>query len=56
MQLVTLEAEECPGFKPETIKLAHEVSAQAEIELKRLEEIKNVTPEQIESVIYRDLR
>lgn len=56
MQVVTLEAEDCPGFKPETLRLAREVSAKAEIELRRLEEIQTITPEQIDSVIYRDLR
>lgn len=56
MQLVTMEAEECPGFKRETLKLAHEASAKAEVELKRLDAVTTITAEQIDSTIYHDLR
>lgn len=56
MQLVTMEAEECPGFSRETLKIAREASQKAEIELKRLDTITTITPEQIDSTIYHDLR
>jgi hypothetical protein len=56
MQLVTMEAESCKEFDPKTLKLAQELSAKAEAELARLTTIENVTPEHIDSIIYRDLR
>lgn len=56
MQLVTMEAEDCPGFSRETLKIAREASQQAEVELKRLNTITTITTEQIDSTIYRDLR
>jgi|UniRef100_UPI00404ABA03 hypothetical protein len=56
MQLVTLEAEGCVAFDRKTLNMARDVTARAEAELNRLTAIDNVTPEHIDSIIYRDLR
>jgi hypothetical protein len=56
MQVVTLEAESCPGFDPATLRLGRDASAAAAAELGKLEEIRTVTAEHIDSVVYRELR
>ncbi len=56
MQLMTEEAEKCPGFDPQTLKLTRDASARAKAELQRLVEIENVTAEHIDSVVYREIR
>lgn len=56
MQVVTLEAEACQDFDPNTLKMAREISAKAEAELERLTAIETVTPEHIDSIIYRDIQ
>lgn len=56
MQLVTLEAERCAGFDQSTLKLARDVSQHANAELQRLQEIKQVSAERIDSVVYRAIR
>lgn len=56
MQLVTLEAEQCPTFDREVLKLAHTISDEATAELNKLRDIKNITTEQIDAVVYEKLR
>ncbi len=56
MQLVTMEAEQCSDFDPEVLQLAHKVSDEAAHELKQLENMPEVTSEQIDAVVYRDLK
>lgn len=56
MQIVTLEAENCADFSRDTLRTARRISDEASAELARLKEISDVTSEQIESVVYRDLR
>lgn len=56
MQLVALEAERCDGFDRDVLRVANEASDEAAGELKKLGEVRSVTAEQIDSVIYRSLR
>jgi hypothetical protein len=52
MQLVTLEAERCETFNPDTLKIAKDISAQAESELHKLSQIELVSPEKIAETTY----
>jgi hypothetical protein len=56
MQLVSLEAEKCPGFDSQILKLARDASAHAKAELQQLVEIETVTADHIDSVVYREIR
>ena len=56
MQLLTLEAENCPAMDPATLKTARDSTATAAAELKRLAEIEHFTTTGIDAVVYRDLR
>lgn len=56
MQLVTLEAESKKDFDPEILQLSKSLSEQAAFELKRMGEIKDITPDAIDDVVYQDLR
>jgi hypothetical protein len=56
MQIVTMTAEECPGFDPSILKIADEVSGKVVAELKKLDRISQVTSAEIDAVIYEDLR
>lgn len=55
MQVVTLEAEEYRDFNRETLATAKEISREAEVELEHLAKLEEVSPEQVDSVIYRKL-
>jgi len=56
MQLFTLEAEDCPEFDPKLIQQAQSFSDDAAEELRKLAEIKEITSEEIEEVVFADLR
>ncbi len=56
MQIVTIAAESCPGFDQSALQLADEVSRKVISELKKLDQIAQVTSEEIDAVIYEDLR
>ncbi len=56
MQLVTIEAEQCPGFDQNVLKLATTASDEATAALAKLGGIQTVTPENIEAVLYEKLR
>lgn len=56
MQLVTMEAEKCPGFEPRILQLAQTATNQAEVELKLLNNIEQITAEGIDSLVYRGIR
>jgi hypothetical protein len=52
MQLLVIEAEEHPGFDPEVIGIARQVSEEAAAALGRLGEMERVSAEQIDAMIY----
>ncbi len=52
MQLVTMEAERCESFNQDALKLAKEISSQAEGELKKLSQIELVSPATIAETTY----
>ncbi|MBM3163613.1 MAG: hypothetical protein FJZ79_09990 [Chlorobi bacterium] len=54
MQLVTLEAERVEGFDADILKLAQTLSEEASSELRRMGEIRNISPEAIHSEFFRD--
>jgi len=56
MQIMTIAAESCPGFDREALQMAAEVSDKVVAELKKLDRISRVTSEEIDAVIYEDLR
>ncbi|MET0263558.1 MAG: hypothetical protein ABW223_11710 [Rariglobus sp.] len=56
MQLVTMEAEQCAGFDRKILQLSRTISHEATTELNKLRDIKTVTTEQIEAVVYEKLR
>lgn len=56
MQIVTIAAETCPGFDREALETATEVSDKVVAELRKLDRISRVTTEEIDAVIYEDLR
>ena len=56
MQIVTIAAEHCPGFDREALETATEVSDKVVSELRKLDRIARVTTEEIDAVIYEDLR
>lgn len=56
MQIVTIAAEHCPGFDKEALTTASEVSDKVVAELKKLDRIARVTSDEIDAVIYEDLR
>jgi hypothetical protein len=56
MQLVTMEAERCADFDPETVALSKKISDHAAKELVKLSEIEVVDSEHIDSVVFRDSR
>lgn len=56
MQLVTMEAERCGGFDREVLKLGQSASDEATAELGKLGEIRTITAEKIDAVIYEKLR
>lgn len=56
MQLVSLEAEASKDFDKRILALSRESSARAAEELGKLARIEEITSEQIDSVVYRDLK
>lgn len=56
MQIVTLAAEQCPGFDQSALQIADEISDKVAAELAKLDQIARVTSEDIDAVIYADLR
>ncbi len=52
MQLVTLEAERCESFNQDALKIAKEISSQAEQELQKLSQIELVSPTTIAETTY----
>jgi len=56
MQLVTFEAESCDDFDPKVIEMAKQISQDASDELKRLENLEWSHPDDIEAVVYRNLK
>jgi hypothetical protein len=56
MQIVTLAAEQCPGFDQSVLQIADEISGKVAAELAKLDHIARVTSEDIDAVIYSDLR
>lgn len=54
MQLVTLEAENCKDFDPETLVIAKQVSREASEELILLEKLNDASLENIHSVVYKE--
>lgn len=56
MQLVTMEAEQCGEFDQDVVRLATKASTEATTELMKLRDVRTVTVEHIDSVIYERLR
>lgn len=56
MQLVTLEAEQSAGFDRNILKLANTASEEAITELKKLADIRTITAEHIDAVVYERIR
>jgi hypothetical protein len=56
MQILTVAAEECPGFDPDALKTAEQVSNEVVEALARLDRVANVTSTAIDAAIYEDLR
>jgi hypothetical protein len=56
MQIVTMAAENCPDFDPAALRTADEISARVVAELKKLDHISHVTSDEIDAVIYEDIR
>lgn len=56
MQLVTLEAEACRDFDREILRLSTLASDEATRELRKLGEVHIVTAENIDAVIYENIR
>jgi hypothetical protein len=56
MQLVTLEAEQCPAFDRNVLKLAAAASDEATAELMKLRQVQTITTESIDAVVYEKLR
>lgn len=56
MQLVTIEAEHCAAYDKSILRLANEATAQATEELKKLGELRIITAEHIDAVIYEKTR
>jgi hypothetical protein len=52
MQLVTMEAERCESFNQDALKVAKDISSQAEAELQKLSQIELVSPEKIAETTY----
>lgn len=50
MELVSMEAERCDDFDPETVALARRISGEATEELMKLNRITDITPAQIEAM------
>ncbi|WP_200271482.1 hypothetical protein [Luteolibacter pohnpeiensis] len=55
MQLMTLEAERFPDFDSEALELSKSASAEAAEELMKLGEIEKISPENIESFVFRKM-
>ncbi len=55
MQLVLVEAERSKDFDQEIVRIARQISREAESELLHLRQIESVTCENIEKAIYRNL-
>ncbi len=56
MQLVMMEAEQCAAFDRKILKLANAASDEATEELKKLTNIRTITADHIDSVVYEKLR
>jgi len=56
MQIVTLAAESCADFDPSALRTADEISRKVVAELKKLDHIAKVTSDEIDAVIYEDIR
>ncbi|MBM3421976.1 MAG: hypothetical protein FJY09_01785 [Chlorobi bacterium] len=54
MQLVTLEAERVDGFDKDILKLSKTLAEEAASELRRLGEIKDISPEAIQAEVFRN--
>lgn len=55
MQLVTFEAERSSDFSPDLIELAKRESEKATAELHHLSELKDLTRENIDAVVFGEL-
>ncbi len=56
MQLVMMEAEQCAEFDRSILKLANAASAEATTELNKLANIRTITADHIDSVVYEKIR
>lgn len=56
MQILTVAAEDCPGFDRQALAAAEKVSQDVVDALTRLDHVSRVTAAEIDAAIYKDLR